>query len=297
MSGGDAHIPAVLGTPTGIVDGGQAHHAIRAATAAATAGPAHASAEQQHAAAMKAAFLRCQAASFSQWDLWAGTSLSVLLLLTVPSTLQREHQRGQAASLLLEVGLRAGPAWLASHAWQWYWPRRSIIIAATRFASAALPRLAVQPILPATGEARGARCATCTAEHSKRSARKRHIRGLVGVELRPVRCVQAPGPAGRSSCSSPVPSVSVLLADSARDCTADWCLRQTRTAPYQFTTGCAGTLPWLSRLPFRASSQGEARSVDWCTLLCREDPAVQIDVPQLNPAPAFIVRSGLEWCT
>lgn len=80
-----------------------------------------------------------------------GVSLSVLLLLALPSSLQREHWKGQLAAVLVEVGVRVGPAWLACLAWSWYWPHRTLVVAACRLASAALPRLAVQPALPAAG--------------------------------------------------------------------------------------------------------------------------------------------------
>jgi hypothetical protein len=78
-------------------------------------------------------------------------SLSVLLLLALPSSLQREHWRSQLAAVVVEVGIRVGPAWLACLAWNWYWPNRTLVVAACRLASAALPRLAVQPALPAAG--------------------------------------------------------------------------------------------------------------------------------------------------
>lgn len=69
----------------------------------------------------------------------------MLLLLALPSSLQREHWRSQLAAVLVEVAMRVGPAWLACLAWNWYWPRRTFIVAGCRLASAALPRLAVQP--------------------------------------------------------------------------------------------------------------------------------------------------------
>lgn len=77
--------------------------------------PAAADAAQAtHALAMESAFERAQAAACLQWDLWAGVSLSVLLLLALPSSLQRSHWRSQVAAFIAEVAARLLPAGLVS---------------------------------------------------------------------------------------------------------------------------------------------------------------------------------------
>lgn len=83
-----------------------------------------------------------------QWDLWAGISLSVLLLLALPSSIQRQHWRMELVAFVAEVTFRVLPAWLATLATASYLPRRTPIVAACRLASVVVPRLVVQPPLP-----------------------------------------------------------------------------------------------------------------------------------------------------
>lgn len=67
-----------------------------------------------HAAVMQSAFARSEAVAACQWDIWAGVSVSILLLLALPSALQRQHWRAQLAGFSLEVLLRVLPAALVS---------------------------------------------------------------------------------------------------------------------------------------------------------------------------------------
>lgn len=68
------------------------------------------SSHASHAEMVEAAFERHEAAAACQWDLWAGVSLSVLLLLALPSSLQRPHWRSQLAAFVAEVAIRLLPA-------------------------------------------------------------------------------------------------------------------------------------------------------------------------------------------
>lgn len=71
---------------------------------------AHGGSPASHAQLMEAAFERSEAAAACQWDMWAGVSLSVLLLLALPSCLQRPHWRSQLGAFVAEVFIRLLPA-------------------------------------------------------------------------------------------------------------------------------------------------------------------------------------------
>lgn len=72
----------------------------------------------------------------------------MLLLLALPSSIQRQHWRMELVAFVAEVTFRVLPAWLATLATASYLPRRTPIVAACRLASVVVPRLVVQPPLP-----------------------------------------------------------------------------------------------------------------------------------------------------